>query len=97
MAYDEKSKKTRPFLIVTNALSGIDIDISVAPATTKEQRNPYDVSIEFWDNAGLSQPSVVRCSKIHYIAHMLLKRKLGKLDERDLIKVNEAIRLYFGL
>ena len=97
MAYDEKSRKTRPFLIVSEELSGVDVDISVAPTTTQEKRNQFDVDIEFWKEAGLNQPSVARCSKIHYVSHMLLRRKLGNLDERDLERVNEAMRMYFGL
>ena len=97
MAYDEKSLKTRPFLIVSDELSGIDVDISVAPTTSHKQRNPFDVEIEFWEDAGLTQPSIARCSKIHYINHMLLKRRLGVLNEQDLAKVNEAMRKYLGL
>ena len=96
-AYDEKSTKIRPFLIISEELSGIEVDISVVPTTTQEKRNPFDIDIEFWKEAGLSKPSTARCSKIHYISHMFLKRKLGSLDERDLEKVNEAMRQYLGL
>ena len=96
-AYDEKSQKVRPFLIVSEELTGVDIDISVAPTTTHEKRNIFDITIEFWKDAGLSQPSVARCSKIHYINHMLLRRKLGTLDSRDLANVNDAMRKYLGL
>ncbi|MCL2361605.1 MAG: type II toxin-antitoxin system PemK/MazF family toxin [Defluviitaleaceae bacterium] len=97
LAYDDKSNKVRPFLIVADQLSGVEIDVSVAPSTTAKPRNAFDIDIEFWKEAGLIEPSVVCSSKVHLINHVQLKRKVGKLDERDMIRVNEAMRRYFNL
>ena len=97
LAYDEKSDKVRPFLIMSDELSGIDIDISVAPTTTKNRRNQYDVEIEHWQEAGLLIASIARCSKITIISYLHLVRKIGTLVDSDMKRINEAIRKYFAL
>ena len=97
LAYDKKSKKARPFLVMSEELTGVDVDITVAPTTTHEKRNKFDIDIEFWEEAGLTGPSVARCSKIHYIHYIQLIRKLGRLNEKDLLRVNDVVRAYLGL
>ena len=97
LARDEESGKKRPFLIVSEALSGIDIDVTVLPITTKEKRNSFDIEAELWKEAGFNKPSLIRCSKVHFISHRFLIHKLGHLDEQDLVHVNDAMREYLGL
>jgi len=82
---------------MSDKLSGIDVDITVTPFTTKEKRNDYDITVEFWREAGLDILSVVRCSKIHIINVRHFTRKLGKLEEQDLEHVNDAMRKYLGV
>ena len=48
MAHDVKSGKVRPFLVLSEELSGVDVDISIAPATTIDKRNEFDVELTFW-------------------------------------------------
>ena len=74
MAQDAKSGKVRPFLVLSEELSGVDVDVSIAPTTTQTKRNEFDVDISSWKEAGLSTPSIVRCSKVHYIHHGFLRR-----------------------
>jgi len=97
LVYDEKSKKLRPFIILSDELSGIDVDVSVAPTTTKENRNIFDIEIEHWQEAGLGKPSIARCSKVHYIHHRLFRKKLGKLHENDLQLIDDALKKFFKL
>ena len=97
MAQDVKSGKVRPFLVLSDEMSGIDVDVSIAPTTTQTMRNEFDVEIALWKEAGLSAPSVVRCSKVHYIHHSFLRRKLGNIEQSDMNKIEDALRKYFGL
>ena len=87
----------RRFIVLSEELSGIDVDVNVAPVTSKDKRNIFDVEIEFWKEAGLLKSSIARCSKVHYVYHTLLVRKLGNLDNRDLEKINNALRKFFAL
>ena len=97
IAYDEKSDKTRPFVIMSSELSGIDIDVAATPTTTASKRNSFDIPIEFWKEAGLDKPCIARCSKLHVFSYLHLVRKLGSLYECDLEKINEATRKFLGL
>ncbi|MBM7662815.1 hypothetical protein JOC85_003626 [Bacillus mesophilus] len=42
----------------------MDVDVSIAPITSKSPRSDFDVVLEYWGEAGLFKPSVVRTSKI---------------------------------
>ena len=97
LAYDEKSDKRRPFVIMSDELSGIDIDVAVTPTTTANMRNKFDVTIEFWEEAGLDKPCIARCSKIYVFSYLHLVRKLGNLNKSDLDRINEATRKFLGL
>ena len=97
IAYDEKSDKTRPFIIMSSELSGIDIDVAATPTTTANKRNSFDIPIEFWKEAGLDKPCVARCSKLHVFSYLHLVRKLGALNKSDLEKIDDATRRFLGL
>jgi len=97
LAHDKESHKPRPFIVLSEELSGIDVDVNVSPVTTHEKRNIFDVELEFWQEAGLRESSIARCSKVHYIYHTMLIRKLGVLDDRDLEKINHSLRKFFAL
>ena len=97
LAIDERSLKKRPFIIMSDKLSGIDIDVTAAPTTTRKVRNEFDVVIEFWEDAGLNEPCVARCSKFHVFSYLQLVRKLGNLRDSDMKKINEAVRKFLGL
>jgi len=97
IVYDGKSKKLRPFIVLSDELSGIEIDISVAPATTHEKRNRFDIEIERWKEAGLNEPSIARCSKVTYVYHRLFRKKLGTVHESDMRTIEDALRKFFGL
>ena len=97
LAHDINSNKVRPFLIMSDELSGIDIDVTVTPTTTHNKRNEYDIEIIYWKDAGLSMASVARCSKITVFSYLYLVRKLGILAESDMKRVNDATRKYLAL
>jgi mRNA interferase MazF len=91
---DTRRSKQRPVLIVGNELV-LDVDVIIAPITSQQQRNEYDVVLEYWEKAGLLKPSVARTSKIISIHGSELKRKLGVLHEHDLDRVLHMCRRLF--
>lgn len=97
LAFDDHSIKKRPFIIMSDKLSGIDVDVTATPTTSKKVRNEFDIEIEYWKEAGLNEPSIARCSKIHVFNYLQLIRKLGKMHENDMVKINESIKMFLGL
>jgi len=78
-----RQTKQRPVIIVGNELA-IDIDVIISPVTSKNPRDQFDVVLEYWKEAGLLKPSVVRTSKITSVHGSELKRYLGELHCDDL-------------
>src|SRR5690625_1102881 len=78
--------KQRPVVIVGNELA-LDIDVIIAPVTSQKPRSQFDIVLEYWEEAGLLKPSVVRTSKITSIHRSELKRHLGELHSYDLENV----------
>lgn len=87
--------KSRPVVIVSNDDVVVEIDRLVATVTSQEPRNKFDVNLEYWKEARLDKPSVVRCSKINTLHYKELKFRIGELHEHDLNRVLETIRNYF--
>lgn len=86
-----QESKLRPVLIIGND-QVLDLDAVIAPISTSQPRNPFDVVIEQWQAAGLERPSIVRTSKPTTIFGNELKRKLGELQPDDLQRVLTKFR-----
>lgn len=91
----ELNGKRRPVVIVSNDNVAAELDHLIATVTSKQVRNEFDVVIEYWKEAGLDKPSVVRCSKLNTLHYQELLFKIGKLYESDLERVLTTIRNYF--
>jgi mRNA interferase MazF len=86
--------KIRPVIIVGNELT-IEIDVLITPVTSSEPRNEFDIVIEYWEEAGLLNPSVARTSKIASIPSKELIKRLGILHEHDLLMIiNQCKELF---
>lgn len=91
----ELNGKRRPVLIVSNDNVIVELDHLIATVTSQHPRNEFDVEIEYWEEAGLDKPSIVRCSKLNTVHFKELLFKIGKLHEHDLERVLTTIRSYF--
>ncbi|WP_099355035.1 type II toxin-antitoxin system PemK/MazF family toxin [Fredinandcohnia onubensis] len=91
----ELNGKRRPVVIVSNDNVIVELDQLIATITSQMARNEFDVVIEYWEEAGLAKPSIVRCSKLNTVHFKELLFKIGKLHEHDLDRVLTAIRKYF--
>ena len=95
-----KIQKTRPALIiqndVSNRLTGITI---VAPitSTVRFPLNPVHVLLSADSATGLSVTSVALFNQIRPLDRNRLIKRLGKVHDDALKRVNEAIQISLGL
>lgn len=89
-----RQTKQRPVIIVGNELA-LDVDVIIAPITSQQNRNQFDVVLEYWEEAGLLKPSVARTSKIISVHGSELKRHLGALHNHDLKRVLHTCKSLF--
>jgi len=89
-----RQTKQRPVIIVGNELA-LDVDVIIAPVTSQQPRNQFDVVLEYWNEAGLLKPSVARTSKIISVHGSELKRHIGVLHKHDLERVLHMCRKLF--
>lgn len=94
---DLSTNKTRPAVVVS--VAGFEEqtgDFTVAMITSVPHTTIYDYELQDWKEANLLSPSWVR-SKLVTLNPKLVRYKPGRLSKLDSEKVNEKIRLAFGL
>ncbi|NOU81172.1 hypothetical protein GC101_20115 [Paenibacillus sp. LMG 31459] len=86
---DMDAEKLRPAIIFDTK----DNHSLVIKLTSHEERHndSGDVSIIHWKEAGLSSPSVARCSDFVPLHHDKIKKFLGTLRPEDMTNVLEKI------
>jgi mRNA interferase MazF len=89
-----RQTKQCPVIIVGNELA-LDVDAIIAPVTSQQPRNQFDVVLEYWQEAGLLKPSVARTSKITSVHGSELKRQLGVLHRHDLERILNMCKKLF--
>ena len=89
----------RPVLIVQNNMGNRHSPTVIAAAITSQvgkARLPTHIEVQ-GANFGLSRDSVVLLEQIRTIDKKRLKEKMGRLDERVMHQVDEALAVSFGL
>jgi mRNA interferase MazF len=66
-----------------------------ASVTSQQARNKFNVVFEYWKEAALDKPSIVRCMKLNTLHDQEWLFKIGKLHESDLKRVLYTIGNYF--
>lgn len=90
---------TRPVLVVQNDVGNKYSPTVIAAAiTSKINKAKLPTHIEI-DAAryGLSKDSVILLEQVRTIDKRRLREKIGRLDEVQMIKVNDALSISFGL
>lgn len=87
-----KSKK-RPVVVLME--DNQDEDLLIAPITSADARNKWDIDLFNWKSEGLVFPSLVRVSKLSSIHYERLKHEIGILTDEDLQAVLKACRSLF--
>ncbi len=89
----------RPVLVVQNDVGNKYSPTVIAAAITSrinKAKLPTHIEIEA-DEYGLQKDSVVLLEQIRTIDKKRLREKIGRLDEIQMVKVNDAISISFGL
>ena len=90
----------RPALVIqenpASANPNYPLTIVVA-VSTKGRGIPSHVSVIPTERNGLSSPSFVKCGQVQTISKSRLDGILGRLDEDDLTRVDDALRRVLGL
>ena len=92
---DQTSSKVRPAAVVNPGYPSDDL-LVVGLSSVSGKLRPGEFPIQFWREAGLIHPSFAKRA-IASVESSLVRRQLGLLREADLMKLEEAIRLWFGL
>lgn len=90
---------TRPVLVVQNDVGNKYSPTVIAAAiTSKINKAKLPTHIEI-DAAryGLSKDSVILLEQVRTIDKRRLRERIGRLDEVQMIKVNDALSISFGL
>jgi mRNA interferase MazF len=90
---------TRPVLVVQNDVGNKYSPTVIAAAiTSKINKAKLPTHIEI-DAAryGLSKDSVILLEQVRKIYKRRLRERIGRLDEVQMIKVNDALSISFGL
>ena len=99
-AVGHEIKKTRPALILQNDTSNkYSLTTMVAPitSTVRTPLSPVHVLITSNQSTGLSVPSVALLTQIRTVDRRRLVMRLGTADDETMERVNEAIKIGFGL
>ncbi len=89
----------RPVLVVQNDVGNKYSPTVIAAAITSrinKAKLPTHIEIEATEY-GLQKDSVVLLEQIRTIDKKRLREKIGRLDEIQMVKVNDAISVSFGL
>ena len=92
---DRQAEMNRPALVISNDAAfnrPAGHSVMVMITSTGHAAWPLDVPISDLKSAGLPAPSIVRF-KLFTLDHRLVGGKLGRLAEKDRVKVQKAVRL----
>lgn len=79
---DKPKSKDRPVIIInTNPLCVLSIKVTGQEVRMNDK---YDTPIKYWQEAGLSKPSVARISKTMSLSNDKFRRKIGDLHIDDI-------------
>lgn len=89
-------RKARPVLVVTRP-EVIDVRqlVTVAEITTQMRGLGSEVDLDH-KSVGLSRPSAVNCDGLHTIPQSALTKRIGVLDELDMMRVCQSISYALG-
>jgi mRNA interferase MazF len=92
---DQTTSKIRPAVVANPRYPSDDL-LVVAVTSVGENLRPGEFAVQFWREAGLIHPSFIKRA-VSSVAANLVRRQLGQLRQDDMKKLDEAMRLWFGL
>ena len=90
--------KSRPAMILQSDAFDATASITVVPFTTYTLNAPLlRLPIEPSEFNGLRVSSQLMIDKITTVARSKLRRRVGRLTDRDIININRAVVVFLGL
>lgn len=90
--------KPRPVVIVQDDVFDATQSITVCAFTTDETEAPlFRLLVEPSERNGLSSPIRLMADKITTVAKSKLGSTVGRLDDADIVRLNQAIMVFLGL
>lgn len=90
--------KARPAVVVQDDRFDATASITICVFTTDETEAPlFRLNIEPSERNGLRAASRLMVDKITTVSKAKLGRRIGHLDDADLVRLNRAIMVFLGL
>ena len=90
--------KPRPVVIVQDDSFDATNSITVCAFTTDETEAPlFRLSVDAHERNGLRQPCRLMVDKITTVPKSKLGIQIGRLDEQDMVRLNQAMIVFLGL
>ena len=90
--------KPRPVVIVHDDVFDATQSITICAFTTEETEAPlFRVLVESNERNGLRSASRLMADKITTVARSKLGTPVGRLDDTDIVRLNQAILVFLGL
>ena len=97
---DSRQEGPRPALVVQtdflNRVEGYGLTL-IVPLSTKGRPSPSHVRLEPTKENGLDAVSFAKCEQIYTVPTIRLAHRRGKLSNRDVFAINEALRTVLAL
>jgi mRNA interferase MazF len=92
---DQSAAKLRPAVVVSPGYPSADL-LVVAVTSVGGVLRPGEFALQFWREAGLLHPSFAKRA-VTSVTGGLVRKQLGQLRAADLSRLDESLRLWFGL
>jgi mRNA interferase MazF len=90
--------KPRPVAIVRDDAFEATDSVTICAFTTEVKEVPlFRVAVEPSDRNGLRQASQLMVDKVTTVPRSKLGRRIGRLDDEDVLRLNQAILVFLGL
>jgi mRNA interferase MazF len=90
--------KPRPVAIVQDDAFNATRSVTICAFTTNPSEAPlFRVAIEPNERNGLRSPSRLMADKVTTVPRSKLGQRVGRLDDEDVLRLNQAILVFFGL
>jgi mRNA interferase MazF len=90
--------KPRPAIIVQDDRFETTASVTVCSLTTNDRDAPiFRPSVEPSERNGLLSPSRLMVDKLTTVPRTKVGRRIGRLDDDDMLRLNRAILVFLGL
>ncbi|TRZ64755.1 type II toxin-antitoxin system PemK/MazF family toxin [bacterium] len=97
---DLSGEKVRPALILGVQNGGNDITVCFISSIVSDKIHKFDILIDSKDKdfkkTGLKSKSIIKVTKIATLDRAVILGQIGELDSKNIHKVKNVLKIYFG-